>query len=124
MNNNIFQIIDETQLETLFKNKTHKLRLILYSKNDCEKTQNFMPKLRHMARKNNKVLFIYIDQLNYKNKTNNYFSKITSTPTFLYYIDMILLQTSNKMDEHDVIEKLITNDVCTMGLYRPSKITL
>ena len=111
MNNNIFQITNETQLNYIFTSTIYKLTLIIYSTKNCQKTKTFMSNIMNMANKNKNILFIYIDNTNYKNTKNNYFQKIMSMPTFLYYTKNIPLGMSCKCDEFEITNKLITYDI-------------
>lgn len=85
MEQNIYRVINESQIDEILEDNKQKLVVLMYSAKTCGPCKLFKPKFVALANQHKDVLFIYIDRLQFTIGANKYFKKYESTPTFLYY---------------------------------------
>jgi len=87
MDQNLFQVISENNLDEILSNNPQKLVLIMLSSKNCGPCKIIKPKFVGLSKQHNDVFFIYVDISNYAITTNKYFAEYEYTPTFLFYFN-------------------------------------
>ena len=87
MEQNLFQVISENNLDEILSNNPQKLILIMLSSKNCGPCKIIKPKFVGLSKQHNDVFFIYVDITNYAITTNKYFAEYEYTPTFLFYFN-------------------------------------
>ncbi len=105
MLSNIYQVINESDLDEIFTNHSDKIIIVMYAKRKCKPCRKFKSTFVEISKKYNESIFLYIDVENFEN-TGKYISKIKSTPTFKYYYDNEQLVTICGPDKKIFEEKL------------------
>jgi thiol-disulfide isomerase/thioredoxin len=106
MSQNIFQVINELNLDELLNKNCRNLIVIMLGSKNCVPCKTFKPKFIELSKKNSDVFFIYIDRENYSITENKYFAKYEYTPTILYFVGRDQIDDVEGLYEAQIIGKL------------------
>ena len=87
MNQNLFQVLSDDDLDEILLDHRSEIVLVLYGTKTCQRTRRIKPKFVELAHQYSDFFFVYVDLLRYK--TDGRYSKdINRTPTFLFFHNM------------------------------------
>jgi thiol-disulfide isomerase/thioredoxin len=86
MEQNIFQVVDESHIDEILSQHLQELCVIMYSSKTCPPCRKIKPKFINLAKQHKNIFFIYVDITNFQITSNKYFKEYLHTPTFLFYI--------------------------------------
>jgi thiol-disulfide isomerase/thioredoxin len=85
MEQNIFQVINESHLDEILSQHVRDMVVIMLSSKDCAPCRVIKPKFVALSKEHSDVFFVYIDKSNYAVTQNKYFTEFEYTPTFVFY---------------------------------------
>lgn len=85
MDQNIFQVINENDLDEILSNHIRDLVVIMLSSQTCAPCKVIKPKFVGLSQQHKDVFFVYIDRSSYTITGNKYFTEFEYTPTFVFY---------------------------------------
>ena len=85
MNQNIFQVINETHLDEILSQHMRDLVVIMLSSKNCGPCKTIKPRFVELSKQHKDIFFVYVDRTNYDVMENKYFADYLFTPTFLFY---------------------------------------
>ena len=85
MNQNIFQVINESHFNEILSNHTQDLVVVMISSKDCAPCRLIKPKFVELSKQHKDIFFVYVDRSNYVPTENKYFTEFEYTPTFVFY---------------------------------------
>src|SRR5690349_7752433 len=88
---NIFQVTEDTHLDTLFKNNTQKLIIVMYGLTACDPCKSIKPTFIALSKKLQECLFVYIDVDRFKDPNLKYTDDIEHTPHFNYFFNKTVI---------------------------------
>jgi thiol-disulfide isomerase/thioredoxin len=106
MEQNIFQVLNETHLEEIMTNHIRNLVVVMLSSKECPPCKAIKPKFVGLAKKNTDVFFIYVDRSNYNVMANKYFASFEFTPTFIFYFGGNQIAFVEGANEENLIKTL------------------
>lgn len=86
MEQNIFQVIKEIDIDDILSKYIQNLVVIMLSSKTCGPCKLIKPKFIQLSKQHNDIFFVYIDRSNYDVQQNKYFKEYIYTPTFLFYL--------------------------------------
>lgn len=89
MEQNIFQVVKESDIDDITVKHSQNLVIIMYSSKDCPPCKTIKPKFVGLSKQHKDVFFIYVDRNKYEYDVtiNKYFKEYEYTPTFLFYFN-------------------------------------
>jgi len=103
--NNIFQVINEDQLNDIIKFKTNNLILVMFEMTQCKPSSFIKPYFVELSKSNKDVYFIIINFDKYKSTNKQHIIDIESTPTFKFYYQTKMLYsfTGGGVEEKELL---------------------
>lgn len=87
MTNNIYQVLNEKDLDEILMNYPHNLSIIMFSSKTCMPCKKFKPYFVSGAQKFKDCFFIYIDLHQFEQTEYKYTKDVECTPKFIFYFD-------------------------------------
>lgn len=105
--NNLFQVIDENDLDEILNEHRDNLVVIMFSSKMCTHCKKIKPKFVDLSTNNKDCLFIYIDLDNFKDTSTKYTQNIQHIPHFVYYLNNTSLSVISGANEEAISKVLV-----------------
>ncbi len=108
MEQNIFQVINENNLDEILSHHMRDLVVIMLSGKNCSPCKAIKPKFVELSKQYKDIFFVYVDITNYTTVGNKYFSEYEFTPTFLFYFGYSKIAFIEGAHEQSLVKTLLT----------------
>ena len=108
MEQNIYRVIDESQIDEILEEHKQILVVMMYSSKNCGPCKAFKPKFVNLAVQHRDVLFVYVDKTQFTITKNKYFKDYNLTPTFIYFFGGNNIAFVEGVHEAAIIKTLMT----------------
>jgi len=85
--NNIYQVLNEDDLEEIMNDYKQNLIITMYSSTSCGPCKMIKPTFVNISKDNPDCFFIYVNVEEFKEKKFTYTRNITAYPTFIFYLN-------------------------------------
>jgi len=108
MNQNIYRVIDESQIDEILEEHKQDLVVMMYSSKNCGPCKTFKPKFVNLSAQHKDALFVYIDKTQFAITKNKYFKDCNLTPTFMFFFGGNNIAFVEGVHETAIIKTLMT----------------
>lgn len=107
MNNNLYQVIKEDDVDKILSDNDTKLVVICYIVKQPGFYKQFKNFIKSLSITFPLCFFVVIDINNFDNKTGKYIKNVTNLPKLIIYLNFeILGETTNKFNQQEIIDSL------------------